>query len=57
MSNVITIPASFDGERAPKDALPVSDCSTTSDPSGFRTRDLRIKRKAGVHTASTRNYL
>ena len=35
--------STHNGERVPKDALPVSDCSATSDPSGFRTRDLRIK--------------
>src|ERR1017187_5048952 len=29
---------------------------TTNDPGGSRTRDLRIKRKAGAHTASTPEY-
>jgi hypothetical protein len=43
------------GER-PKDALPVSDCSATSDPSGFRTRDLRIKSSAGALPPSCAEY-
>jgi len=29
---------------------------TENDPSGFRTRDLRIKRKAGIHTARSPEY-